>query len=591
MNHRRDFFGVSCLVALLTAGAFAQAPKEAVRQFELKADSPKFWDLFIQGSQLEKIATGFGFTEGPVWDPHGFLYVSDEEQNKLSRVYPDGRVETVLNIGDPDGSTLDAEGHLITTASVLRAIIQVDPDGKYKVLADKFEGKKFNSPNDIVLGPDGALYFTDPTLDLPKGDKQELDFQGVFRLGKDGSVRLLNRDLTAPNGLTFSPDGKRLYVNDTKLREIRVYDVGPNMELQDGRVFAKEEGRGGVPDGMRVDMKGNVYCTGPGGLWVWDAGGHRLGTIMLPESTANFNWGDKDYSTIYFSSKTSIYRLKTRAQGFVPGAVGNFVTAQVELVATGFPGGEGPVWSRQGFLIFSDYSRDRLYKYAPGKTPEVYREDSKGANGNTLDRQGRLYSCEYKSRRVTRTDRNGKVEVLVDKFEGKRFNAPNDIVVRRDGHVYFSDPLFTPLDHRDLDFYGVYHVTPKGTIEAIARMTSRPNGVALSPDGKILYVANTDEKNIRAYDLDRNGKTLNERVVISNLPGGPDGIRTDVKGNLYVAAHGVFVYSPSGRLLGTIATPVSPRNLAFGDSDMRTLYIVGNSIYRVRVEVAGSVQY
>ena len=165
------------------------------RKFELVAKSPKFWDLFTQDAQLEKIATGFGFTEGPVWDPHGFLYVSDEEKNKLSRVYPDGRVETVLEIGDPDGSTLDAQGRLVTTASVLRAIIQVDPDGQYRVLADKYEGKKFNSPNDIVVGPDGALYFTDPTLDLPKGEKQELDFQGVFRLGTDGSVRMLTKDV------------------------------------------------------------------------------------------------------------------------------------------------------------------------------------------------------------------------------------------------------------------------------------------------------------------------------------------------------------------------------------------------------------
>ena len=155
------------------------APQAAApRQFELKAESPKFWELIAQDAKLEKIAGGFGFTEGPVWDPKGFLYVSDEEKNKLSRVYPDGRVETVLEIGDPDGSTLDAKGRLVTTASVLRAIIQVDPDGKYKVLADKFEGKKFNSPNDVILGPDGALYFTDPTLDLPKGEKQELAVPG-----------------------------------------------------------------------------------------------------------------------------------------------------------------------------------------------------------------------------------------------------------------------------------------------------------------------------------------------------------------------------------------------------------------------------
>jgi gluconolactonase len=310
-----------CMLACFGGQAVAQGAKGGPpRQFELKAESPKFWDLFTPGSQLEKIATGFGFTEGPVWDPHGFLYVSDEEKNKLSRVYLDGRVETVLEIGDPDGSTLDAEGRLITTASVLRAIIQVDPSGQYKVLADKFEGKKFNSPNDIVVGPDGALYFTDPTLDLPKGEKQELDFQGVFRLGNDGSVRLLTKDLAAPNGLAFSPDGKRFYVDDTRQHEIRVYDVGANMELRNGRVFGKEEGRGGVPDGLRVDVKGNVYCTGPGGVWVWDPEGNHLGTIVLPESTANFNWGDADYTTIYFSSRTSIYRLKTKARGFVAGA-------------------------------------------------------------------------------------------------------------------------------------------------------------------------------------------------------------------------------------------------------------------------------
>ena len=265
--------------------------------------------------------------------------------------------------------------------------------------------------------------------------------------------------------------------------------------------------------------------------------------------------------------------------------------SRVELVAAGFPGGEGPVWSHEGFLIFSDYSRDRLYKYVPGKTPEVYREDSHGANGNAMDRQGRLYSCEYKTRRVTRTDRQGQIEVLADTFEGKRFNAPNDIVVRRDGQVYFSDPLFTPLDQRELDFYGVYHLTPRGTLEAIARMKTRPNGVALSPDGRVLYVANTDEKNIRAYDLDRDGRASHERVVIRNLEGGPDGIRTDISGNLYVAVRGVAVYSPGGKRLGQITPPVSPRNLAFGDADFRTLYMVGDSIFRVRVNIPGSVQY
>jgi gluconolactonase len=272
-------------------------------------------------------------------------------------------------------------------------------------------------------------------------------------------------------------------------------------------------------------------------------------------------------------------------------AAQDFSSLKIEPVPGEFPGGEGPVWSRQGFLIFSDYSRDRLYKIVPGKAPEVYREDSHGTNGNTMDRQGRLYSCEYKSRRVTRTDRNGKIEVLADKFEGKRFNAPNDIVVRRDGHIYFTDPLFTPLDERELDFYGLYHMTPGGKLEAIARMKTRPNGVALSPDGKILYVAMTDDRKILAYDVDRNGTASNERVAVPDLPGGPDGIRTDMKGNLFVTARGVQVYSPEGKLLGKISPPVSPRNLAFGDSDVRTLYMVGDAVFKVRLETPGSVQY
>jgi gluconolactonase len=305
------------LLALCSA-VLAQNKGGPPRQFELQAESPKFWELVANDAKLEKLAGGFGFTEGPVWDPRGFVYVSDEEKNRLSRVYPDGRVETLLEIGDPDGSTLDAQGRLVTTASVLRAIIRVAPDGKYTVLADKYDGKKFNSPNDIILGPDGALYFTDPTLDLPKGEKQELSFQGVFRLADDGSLRLLTSDLAAPNGLAFSPDGKRLYVDDTKLREIRVWDVAANGELKNGRLFGKEEGRNGVPDGMRVDVDGNLYVTGPGGIWVWDPDGHHLGTIVMPESPANLNWGDADSRTLYITAKTSVYRLKMKARGFVP---------------------------------------------------------------------------------------------------------------------------------------------------------------------------------------------------------------------------------------------------------------------------------
>lgn len=290
------------------------------RDFKLEPLSPKFMELIGRDAKLETVATGFGFTEGPMWDPAGFLYVSDETINKIFRVYPGGKKEEVIALGDPDGNTFDHRHRLIDCASVLRAIIEVTPDGKYKVLAERYEGKRLNSPNDVIVGPDGALYFTDPTLDLVAGEKQEIPFQGVYRLDDKGSVRLLTRDLTQPNGLAFSPDGKKFYVDDSAQRNIRVYDVAADGSLSVGRIFGEEPGAkdDGVPDGIKVDKNGNLFVTGPGGIWVWDAKGNHLGTIVMPEQPANLAWGDKDYRTLYITATTSVYRLQTKTEGFVP---------------------------------------------------------------------------------------------------------------------------------------------------------------------------------------------------------------------------------------------------------------------------------
>jgi len=277
----------------------------------------------------------------------------------------------------------------------------------------------------------------------------------------------------------------------------------------------------------------------------------------------------------------------------LPLAAQDFSAIEVERIAHGFRFTEGPVWSRDGYLLFSDVPGGKIMKEAPGTATTVFREDSNGAAGMAIDSQGRVYTCETHARRVTRTDKKGRIDVLAAAWQGKRLNAPNDIVVSKSGHVYFTDPAFgNQQDARELDFYGVYHITPKGQLSVIAKPAGRPNGITLSPNGRILYVVNSDERNVRAYDVDREGEASGERVAISGIEGIPDGIRTDEKGNLYVAAKGIAVYSSEGKLLTTIPVAETPSNCAFGDPDFQTLYITARtSVYRVRLEVKGAVQY
>ena len=314
----RSVIIASCtLLAFAVSASLAQKPRA---QFQLQAISPEFWELFDHNANLTQVGTGFGFTEGPVWDEAGFLYVSDETLNKIYKLYPDGRKEKLIALGDPDGNTYDRQHRLIDCASVLRAIIEVTADGKYKILADHYQGKKLNTPNDVVVGSDGALYFTDPTMDFVPGAKQELPFQGVYRLDSKGNLRLLTKDLSQPNGLAFSPDGKHFYVDDSEKRNIWVYDVAADGSLDHGRIFGEEPGGkdDGVPDGMKIDTNGNLYVVGPKGIWVWNSRGHHLGTLVTPEQPANLAWGGKEYSTLYITATTSVYRIDTRARGFVP---------------------------------------------------------------------------------------------------------------------------------------------------------------------------------------------------------------------------------------------------------------------------------
>ncbi|QOY86384.1 SMP-30/gluconolactonase/LRE family protein [Paludibaculum fermentans] len=265
---------------------------------------------------------------------------------------------------------------------------------------------------------------------------------------------------------------------------------------------------------------------------------------------------------------------------------------KVERAGSGFRFLEGPVWSKDGHVIFSDTSTNKIHRYTPTKGMELLRENAGGPSGNALDERGRLITCEQGRRRVVRSNAKGEVDILAEKFEGKRLNAPNDVTVRKDGHIFFTDPAFGKDDDaKELPFYGVFHITPKGELSVVGRWPKRPNGIALSPNGHILYVTGADERVVRAYDLDRQGVATNERVLITGIQGVPGGIRTDEKGNLYIACKGVAIYSPEGKLLRNLEISENPSNLAFGDADLKTLYVTARTtLYRVRLDVKGSAQ-
>jgi gluconolactonase len=296
-----------------------QKPHRHARSFELQAITPEFWEVFDKNATLTTMGTGFGFTEGPVWDPTGFLWVSDESKNEIDKLYPDGRIENMVSLVDPDGSTYDREHRLLSTASGLRAIIRLSADGKsFETVVDHYHGKKLNTPNDIVIGPDGAIYFTDPIIDMTKDQHEELP-PSVYRIGPDNTMSLLTTDLKAPNGLAFSPNGKYLYIDDDDSMKIRRYKFHKDGTISDGMDFADmtDPEKRGVPDGMKVDVKGRLFVSGPTGVWVWNRKGVHIGTVQMPKGMANLTWGGPDNSKLYITASDTVYILQTKTRGIL----------------------------------------------------------------------------------------------------------------------------------------------------------------------------------------------------------------------------------------------------------------------------------
>ena len=294
-------------------------------------------DIVPKDARIEKLAGGFLFTEGPVWAGDGYLLFSDPNGNTIYRWSPDGQVSVfrtksgyagfdVGEYGQPgsNGLTLDRESRLTINEHGNRRVTRLEKNGQITVLADRYQGKRLNSPNDLVYRSDGSLYFTDPPFGLPKlfdDPRKELPFSGVFRI-TDGRLQLLTTDLTGPNGLAFSPDEKYLYVGDwdPKKKVLMRYEVSADGTLRGGRVFFDMTDAPGEDalDGVKVDRQGNVYVSGPGGLWILSAQGKSLGTIRGPEHPHNMAWGDDDGRTLYLTAQTGLYRIRLNVQGIRP---------------------------------------------------------------------------------------------------------------------------------------------------------------------------------------------------------------------------------------------------------------------------------
>jgi gluconolactonase len=295
----------------------------------LQVMAPALLELVDEDAELERLGTGFTFTEGPLWHPDGYLLFSDMPGDVRRRWDEENGVQEVANPSNKgNGMTWDLDGRLLVCEHVTSSVVRMDPDGKgggREVLATHYDGKELNSPNDVVVKSDGTIYFTDPTYGRMPGfgieREQDLDFQGVYRIPPGGGdLQLLIDDFVQPNGLCFTADEKTLYINDTDRAHIRAFDVQDDGTIANGRVVAEGIGSGDLAigdlvDGMKLDERGNIYVTGPGGVCVFDPEGSQLGTIEVPENVGNINWGGPDWTWLFIAASTSMYRIKCNVSG------------------------------------------------------------------------------------------------------------------------------------------------------------------------------------------------------------------------------------------------------------------------------------
>jgi gluconolactonase len=688
--------------------------------FNITKLSPELDGVIDSSATLETLGDRFGLTEGPVWVPDthgGYLLFTDMLDNVIYRENSDKTVSVfldqagytgkdtenagiqtrrarahVLLIG-PQCTTRDAQGRLVWCASNDGTVMRLEKDGTRTVLASGYEGKRFNGPNDLAMTRDGAIYLTDVDAGLRYGKDsplKQLPNQAVYRI-KDGKVTVAVDEASLggwPNGIALSPDDKHLYLNAGN-RMIKRYDLKPDGSLTHGVVFYVGLG---ITDGMKTDLKGNLYSTsgaGPGVVAIVAPSGRKLGLLNLPISAdepkrqlcaTNLAWGDKDGKSLFITGCETVWKIRLKTGGRIPGpptdlyeGQASFTTkdfnaikpnmrgdgpaleskpfsltrtdaaldkliapdAKLELLNDRFGLTEGPVWipdGGAGYVVVADLIANVLYKITPDHKVSVFLDKAGysgedinnagaqtrrgrsyvlmiGPNGTTLDSQGRVIWCAANDGTIVRLEKDGTRTVLASGIDGKRFDGPNDIIVKHDGAMYMTDSDWglrgrksSPL--KQLSYAGVFLIKD-GKVKLLLTDTQltgpQPNGVALSPDEKYLYL--TAGSKLRRFEVLPDDTIKTDGDLLADAVGIGDGMKVDTQGNMYStsgAAPGVvLVTAPTGKILGSINLPVAggePKrqvcatNVAFGDPDGKGLYITAcESVFKIRLLTPGIV--
>jgi gluconolactonase len=550
-------------------------------------------------SAPDQVSTGYVFLEGPDWsEPDQILVFADVLGSTIYRLSPPDTVSAIRSPSSrTNGVRFDQNDQLVAAEHESRAITRMNAQGAVETIVDRYEGNRFNSPNDLAIRlSDGTIYFTDPPLGLDSRPR-ELPFNGLFRISPGGSVTAewQGPEGSQPNGLELSPDERTLYLSDTTDAVIRAFDVDTDGSLGNERIFAYTEAE---PDGIAPDEDGNLFVATSAGVQVFAANGWLWGLIPMPERPTNLAFGGADRRTLYVTTITSLYAIAVQIPGTrwsrgTPDGGANPLEGVGPAQAFGpsnYQFLEGPDWDRaNGRLVFSDIPGNTVYEHRPPDQFAVLRANSNMTNGLFVEPSGSILMCEHGSRSLTRMGTDLQVTPVVEDFNGMRLNSPNDVTVRSDGTIYFSDPDYGLVGENELGFHGVFRLTPQGalTAEWQAPLDARPNGLVFSPDERELYVTDSENGIVYRFQVAAGGALMGMAPFVNAMGGTPDGLAVDRDGNVYLASGiGIEVYAPDGTHWGNIPVPVAPSNLVFGGAEMRTLFITTPSqLYRVDVPI------